>query len=137
MQDTYANITGIHDKWCIKKVVACTNATCTRTMKRLSLKRHFEECEYAKVPCKCIKLGCHVKLQRVDMEIHEKEDKCHLHLSLDTVAKFEDEKTKMRAKISKLEGKLQKTTFKFTGYAEKRDRGEGICQSPDLQSRWV
>lgn len=128
---TYANITQNHDTFCAKKVVPCINVECTQTMRRLSLKRHLEYCEFSEVPCKYRKLGCHVKLKRLDIELHEQEDRSHLHMSLDTVAKLEDERRKTKEKISTLEDKLLKVTFKMTGYKDKKEANT-LFESPFL-----
>lgn len=117
---TYAQITEGHDKVCSKKVVACSNADCTRTMKRCTLKRHLEYCEFTEIPCKYLQLGCGMRLPRLDMEVHEKEDRSHLRMSLDTVAKLESERQNMKEQMSKLEDKFQKSTFKVTGYNAKK-----------------
>ena len=38
-KDTYANITGVHDDECKKKVLPCPNAECTVMMERAEIKQ--------------------------------------------------------------------------------------------------
>lgn len=132
-RDTYTVITQIHDKVCSKKVVPCPNVDCTHSVKRWCIKRHLENCEFTEVPCKYRKMGCRVKMQRLDMELHEREDKSHLHMSLDTVAKLEDERTRMKEKICTLEDKVLKSTFKVTGFSEMKDSCSSFT-SPSLSN---
>lgn len=84
---TYASISEIHDKVCPKKTIPCPNNECTQTMQRQHIKQHLETCESTVVLCKYKNIGCEVEMKRKDIAKHE-EEKVHLHMALDTIAKL-------------------------------------------------
>ena len=95
-KDTFANITGIHDDTCEKKVLPCPNADCPDSMQRAKIKQHLvNDCEHTVISCKYEGIGCDVKMKRKDMGAHEQDDKAHLHQALTTVVKLKEYTTKL------------------------------------------
>ena len=44
-------------------------------MERMKIKNHLsEKCEHTVISCKCLSLGCDVKLKRKDMKAHEQSE---------------------------------------------------------------
>ena len=94
-KDTFANITGIHDDTCEKKVLPCP-ADCPDSMQRAKIKQHLEnDCEHTVISCKYEGIGCDVKIKRKYMGAHEQDDKAHLHQALTTVVKLQEYTTKL------------------------------------------
>ena len=117
-KDTFANITGIHDDTCEKKVLPCPNADCPDSMQRAKIKQHLEnDCEYAVISCKYEGIGCDVKIKRKDMGAHEQDDKAHLHQALTTVV---NENTSMnKAEFKTVQDRLQSATETITSMQKK------------------
>ena len=114
-EDTYANITKIHDNECGKKPLPCSNAGCTEKLQRAELQDHLENnCEFAEISCKYESIGCDMKMKRKDMRVHEQDDKVHLHKALDTVVE-------LRKNILR---KGEAFVFKLTGYEIKKGNNE-------------
>lgn len=51
-------------------IVPCSNADCTDTVERQSIKRHLEDCAHTEVSCKYQKIGCNVKIKRSAVSAH-------------------------------------------------------------------
>ena len=66
----------------VRKKIPCTNTECTETIEREKMKRHLDDCDYTIIPCKYMKIGCDMELNRRDMIAHEENDKVHLHQAL-------------------------------------------------------
>ncbi len=82
LKGTYATTLDHYDT-CEKKVITCMNEECTMEMERMKIKNHLsEECEHILISCKCLSLGCDVKLKRKYMKAHEQDDKAHLNKQL-------------------------------------------------------
>lgn len=114
----YAYITQSHDKRCPKKVINCCNSECQDAVQRQRLKRHLEVCAFTLIPCKYVKLGCQTKKKRVDMPIHEVDDKCHIIMALDSVVKLQEENVNLKEKLLELES-ITQYTFMLTEYDSK------------------
>ena len=124
-EDTYANITKIHDNECGKKPLPCSNTECTKKVKRAKLQGHLEDdCEFSEISCKYESIGCDVKRKRKDMREHEQDDKVHLQKALDIVVE-------LRKMSDNTLRKGEALVFKLTGYEMKKNNNE-IFYSPSF-----
>lgn len=81
----YFSITEVHDKLCRKKILPCPTYGCTHTMERQYVDMHLAiECDFTVISCKYKRLGCYAELNRMDMRVHEVDDKLHLHMAIVT-----------------------------------------------------
>jgi TNF receptor-associated factor 4 len=122
---TYANITQVHDKTCVNKIVPCPNEDCIHTIQRKNVEKHLEDCEFTEVACKYARLGCDSKMKKTDLPAHEKEDTLHLHMALDKIVTIEKEVSYLKSKIA------LHFTFKITCFAERMKNG-GVFLSPSF-----
>ena len=83
----YQDIIGKHTRNCPKIEITCSNAPqCQLHIPRENLQSHLStNCLYEKVSCKYRGFGCEVEPLRKDLEDHEKDDKLHLHITMETV----------------------------------------------------
>ena len=105
---TYASITEVHDGVCIKKVVPCPNNNCTVIMKHVQT-----VCKYTVVACKYASIECSEKTMRMDMNLHEEDDKSHVHLALEMIVKLVNTTSSLEETTSSLEdttSSLEETT---------------------------
>ena len=133
-EGTYATIT-LHDQTCDLKIIPCPNTECTKTMQRQRLGNHIDcECEHTVIACKYDKIGCEVRKKRKSIRSHEREDRNHLHMAIDTTLKLEKEnsvlKNELRSAIALLEErqltlKDGEITLKLTDY-QKRKREKAL-----------
>ena len=111
---TYAHITQVHDEECEMKILPCPIPECKIKMQRWCVQRHVStECEYNIIPCKFKGLGCDVKLKKKDMRAHEKDDKIHVHMAIDMIAKLECDLRDTKERTNKLEKDI-KDAFTLT-----------------------
>ena len=92
MKDTYTNIV-LHENKCEEKPFPCPNANagCRKLILRTKISEHVEnDCGYAVISCKYEKIGCDVKVKRIEMRPHEKDEKAHFHQAVKTVDKLRE-----------------------------------------------
>ena len=101
---TYAEITEVHDKTCVKKIFPCRNAECKETMPHGEVDKHVKsECEHTVISCKYKSIGCGVKRKRRDMAAHEQDDKqFHLDMAMDTTLQLKNDNGKLKKDNRKL-----------------------------------
>jgi len=90
----YQYITTFHSEECDKKVVACSNTSCTEEIERWKLRKHLKECDYTEIRCKYDDLGCSLKRPRRDIVNHEDQED-GIHLATASVL-IEDTKTEVQ-----------------------------------------
>ena len=122
LKGKYASIVGEHNKKCEKKLVSCPNK-CAMTMKRGEMKKHIQTvCMFTVVPCKYHNIGCKVQEMRMWMNQHEKgEDKGHLHMSLEMIAKLDGKLALSMEKIARFDSTLSLQMGKTAKSLEKLD----------------
>ena len=132
LRGKYASIVGEHDGECEKKMVACSNK-CGLTMERGEMKEHIQTvCKLTVVPCKYNSIGCNVRMRREPMKQHEiKDDKYHLHMSLEKIANLDNKLARSLEKVEKLDSTLSSMkidsntlgliTFKMSEYGMKKE----------------
>ncbi len=124
LKGTYATRLDHYDM-CEKKVITCTNEECTMKMERMKIKNHLsQECEHTVISCKCISLGCDVKLKRKDMKAHEMDDKAHLNKTVDTVIE-------LKKKDKHILGEGESMVFKVADFQKRKDNKD-IFRSPSF-----
>ena len=110
---TFAAITQVHDKTCLKKILPCTNTQCLKKLQHQHIDHHVEyECEYTEVACKHESIGCDTQLMRKDMAAHEENDTLHLHMAINTI-------TLLQEKCALLK-REETVTIKFADYEKKK-----------------
>ena len=108
LRGKYASIVGEHDGECERKLVSCPNTECGLTMERGEMKEHIQTlCKFTEVPCKYHSIGCKVQKRRMWMNQHEEEDdKAHLHMSLEMIAKLDSKLTLSLEKVARIDNSL-------------------------------
>ena len=102
-EGTYAGIAEEHDQLCLKKPIPCPNTKCKMSVERGRVEEHVaNECVYTIVACQYSSIGCTKTEKRKDMKTHEEDDKVHLHLSLQKIAKLDDAISSSNNKITSL-----------------------------------
>ena len=115
---TYFYITQVHDKTCGRKRTPCPNPRCSKTLERRHIDRHVKyDCEYTVMACKYENIGCDTKLKRKDLAAHEREDKLHLHMAIDTISQLKENR-----EIVLKQGEA--ATFRFVDYRVRRESNE-------------
>lgn len=120
VEGPYAHMVDVHEPQCIKRTVTCPNTDCTEVMAHQVTRKHLQECDYSKVPCKFQKLGCYTRVARKDIVSHEEDDKLHLRMALDVVN-------------STILNKHESMTFKVTEFTTKKDTN-AVFYSPTFYS---
>ena len=125
LRGKYASIVGEHDEKCEKKLVLCPNTECDLTMERGEMKEHIKTvCKFTEVPCKYHSIGCNVRKRRISMNQHEEEDdKVHLHMSLEKIAKLD-------SSFCSFTNSFGLITFKLSEYCKKKERNEKFNSKP-------
>ena len=115
LRGKYASIVGEHDEECEKKLVSCPNTECDLTMECGEMKKHIKTvCKFTEVLCKYQGIGCNIR-KRISMNQHEEEDdKVHLHMSLENVAK-------LNSSFCSLTNSFGLITFKLSEYCRKKE----------------
>ena len=107
----YTTIIQSHDKVCMEKIVPCSVEHCKKTMRRQNLDHHIAtECEYTVIPCEYKSVGCDVNLKRQDMVAHVEDDRYHLNVALQRIAKLQNQVSTLendfKSKTDTLESQL-------------------------------
>ena len=120
---TYASITKVHDKVCLKKPIHCAN-DCGSTVQRQLVEEHLAtECELTVIACKYKRLGCDRELKRKNMAAHEEDDKLHLRMAMDTTAKLTNDIVELQDACKVLKGN-EPIKFEVTKYQKKKESYE-------------
>lgn len=80
----------LHPQTCMKDKISCPRE-CGSTIVRCSLEKHLGVCSNEEVFCKYEGIGCMVNVLRKDLKRHEDDDKLHLQLALDRIAKLQND----------------------------------------------
>ena len=87
----YCDITTTHLDTCPKVQVLCPNIGCDVKVSHCDLSDHQSKCQFEQVPCKYAGIGCKEEPLRKDLQQHENDDTFHLHLTIETVSKLQEE----------------------------------------------
>ena len=88
-----------------------------------TLEEHVAKCKFGLVPCKFKGLGCDAQLKKNDLAAHEENDKLHLHMAIETIARLNEEKAKVILKTGEL------FTFKMNNYERRKKSGDTFRSS--------
>ena len=77
------------------------------------LDNHVTTCDFIQRPCKYKRLGCKTELMKRDMAEHEKDDKLHLHMAIDTITQLDKKQSTLKHEEAFM--------FEVTGFTKKRE----------------
>ena len=95
----YCEMSTAHLEVCPSIEVPCPNR-CGTSIVRLELSQHRSTCPDEIVMCKYAEIGCKTTIARKCLKAHEKDDKLHLRLSLNTVVKLKTKVTALQTQVN-------------------------------------
>ena len=117
----YRDMTTKHLHKCPMIEIPCPKRRCTTRIVRRDLPKHRQECLFEKVPCKYSVIGCTEKVERKDLEEHERDTQHHLQLAVDTVQQQQIEIGNMQAQYREMP-----VLYKITNFNQHKTANDGI-----------
>ncbi len=104
--------------------VDCPNEGCNKRYPRRNASSHASICDYQRVPCKYVEVGCTEMPLRKDLKEHEENNALHLKTTIDTVVELKRDVEKLSQKrghtimvlCSKLKPKYNSPSFYCKNY---------------------
>ncbi len=108
--------------------VPCPNRGCKTHIKRRDLPKHHKECLFETVPCKYSVIGCTKKVERKDLEEHERDSQHHLQLAVSTVLQLQIKIGNMQAQSREMEAQSREmpVLYKFTSFNQHKTSRDTI-----------
>jgi hypothetical protein len=100
--------------------VPCPKRRCKTQLVRGDPSKHRRECRFEKVPCKYSTIGCTEKVERKDLEEHERDSQHHLQLAVDTVHQQQIEIRNLQAQSRDMPMPYKVTNFNQHKIANER-----------------